>query len=94
MVYAAKLEKSAEFVYPAEVAIDCIALFSSTVISRPMRSFASILKSANERMTLVIPTPSDHPVFTPMYRLVSASTPPSAMPVIPDRSVSWGMSPR
>ena len=63
---AAKLEKSAELVYPAEVAMDCMALFSSTVISRPTPSRESTLKRPNERMTLVTPTPRDHPVRAPM----------------------------
>ena len=66
IVYAAKLVKSAELVYPALVAIDCIALFSRIVISLPRPIFERSLKSANERMTLVTPTPSDQPVRAPM----------------------------
>ena len=49
---------------------------------------------ANARITDVRPTPMLMPVFAPMYIAVAASTPPSTNPVIADRIVSCGMSPR
>ncbi len=66
MEYAAKLETSAALVYPAEVAIDCMALFSRSVISWPSPTRESTLNMPNERMTLVMPTPSVQPVRAPM----------------------------
>lgn len=51
--------------YPADVAIDCIALFSRIVNSlTPI--CCKTLKNANARITDVMPTPSDQPVLAPM----------------------------
>ena len=46
-------------------------------------------------MHAVIATPKPQPDFSPMYRLVSESTPPSSEPMITARHVNWAIeSPR
>ena len=92
-MYAVMPEISGPVMYPAEVAIDCMALFSRMVMSfapSPERT----LNIANARMTEVSPTPSVQPVLAPTYRFVALSNPPSTNPVIAARTVNCAMSPR
>ena len=74
--------------YPALVAMDCMALFSSMVISEPRPILDSSLKREKERMTEVTPTPRVQPVMMPIYRLVRLRMSPSPIPVRAERMVS------
>ena len=65
-MYAARLEMSGVVMYPAAVAIDCIALFSSMVKSFAIPIRAKLRKMAKARITEVRPTPRVTPVFPPM----------------------------
>jgi hypothetical protein len=82
--------------YPAELAADCMQLFSRIVMGvRTMPARCSAVQIAYERMHAVIATPKPQPALRPMYRLVSDSAPPSTEPMRTARQVSWSMlSPR
>ena len=93
IMYAASPDTSGPVMYPAAVAMLCIALFSRMVKSLTP-SLLRALNTANARMTLVSPTPSVQPVLAPMYKFVAESNPPRMNPVMADRSVSCGILPR
>ncbi len=76
------------------MAIDCVALFSSTVKSFAMPAVAMLRNIANDSSTDVSPTPMPMPVLARMYSAVAARMPPRRKPVTAERSVSWAMSPR
>lgn len=55
--------------YPADEAVDCIALFSKMVKSvrkMPGKILRSDFQMAKERMQAVMATPRPQPVFSPM----------------------------
>ncbi len=74
--------------------MDCVALFSRTVKSLAMPAVDMLRNIANDSSTEVRPTPMPMPVLARMYSAVEARMPPSRKPVMPERQVSWAMSPR
>src|SRR6185369_13623548 len=92
-MYAAMDEISGAVMYPADVAMDCMALFSSKVSSLPKFSLLMTLKKAKARITDVMPMPNVQPVLMPTYRFVRLKTPPRIIPVNAERHVNCGMLP-
>ncbi len=81
--------------YPAELAADCMQLFSRMERlewRRPMRRRKD--PSEKERMQAVIAMPSPQPVLSPIKRFERLIIAPSMLPIRTARVVNWGRSPR
>src|SRR5208337_2930215 len=81
--------------YPAELAADCMQLFSRIdrlELSSPMRRRTA--PRVNERMHDVIAIPRPHPVLRPTKRFDRLMTAPSKHPIRTALVVSWGKSRR
>jgi len=81
--------------YPAELAADCMQLFSRIErleLRTPVRRRTA--PRVNERMQAVIAYPEAPPGFRPTKRFDMLMTAPSKHPIRTALVVSWGKSPR